>query len=64
VPSKRRIIKRYNIINQKIETRLNKSMPTGYHEIEFNGQNLSSGIYLYRIEAAEWQDVKKMLLVR
>jgi len=64
VPSKRRIIKRYNIINQKIETLLNKSMPTGYHEIEFNGQNLSSGIYLYRIEAAEWQDVKKMLLVR
>ena len=54
----------YNILGQKIETLLNKYMPAGYHEIKFNGQNLPSGIYLYRIEAGEWTDVKKMLLVK
>jgi hypothetical protein len=54
----------YNIIGQKIQTLLNKPMPAGYHEVEFNGQNLSSGIYLYRIEAGEWHDVKKMILLR
>jgi len=54
----------YNILGQKIETTLNKHMPAGYHEVEFNGLNLSSGIYLYRIEAGEWQDVKKMILLR
>ena len=53
----------YNIIGQKIETLLNKPMPAGYHEVEFNGQNLSSGIYLYKIEAGAWQDVKKMILL-
>jgi hypothetical protein len=54
----------YNIIGQKIQTLLNKPMPAGYHEVEFNGQSLSSGIYLYRIEAGSWQDVKKMVLLK
>jgi hypothetical protein len=54
----------YNIIGQKIETLLNKSMPAGYHDVEFNGQNLSSGIYMYKIEAGGWKDVKEMVLLR
>ena len=54
----------YNILGQKIKTLLNKPMPAGYHEVEFNGQDLSSGIYLYRIEAGGWKDVKKMILIR
>jgi hypothetical protein len=39
-------------------------MKAGNHEVEFNGQNLSSGIYYYRIEAGEFQDVKKMILIK
>jgi hypothetical protein len=58
------IIEIYNIIGQKIKTLLNKSMPAGYHEVEFNGQNLSSGVYLCRIEAGEWRNVKKMVLLK
>ena len=40
------------------------NMPEGYHEVTFNTKNLSSGIYFYRIEAGEFQDVKKMILIR
>jgi photosystem II stability/assembly factor-like uncharacterized protein len=54
----------YNIIGQKIQTLLNKPMPAGYHEVEFNGQNLSSGVYIYKIEAGDFQDVKKMILLK
>ena len=54
----------FNIIGQKIETLLNKPMPAGYHEVEFSGQNLSSGIYLYKIETGAWKDVKKMILLQ
>jgi hypothetical protein len=39
-------------------------MKVGHHEVEFNSQNLSSGVYFYRIEAGEFQDVKKMILIR
>ena len=54
----------FNTIGQKIETLLNQVMKTGQHEVEFDAQNLSSGIYYYRIEAGEFQDVKKMVLLR
>lgn len=54
----------YNILGEKIQTLLNKTMPAGYHEITFDGQNLSSGVYLYRIDAGTWTDTKKMFLVK
>ena len=50
---------------------LNNSIPAGNHEVESYAQDLSSGIYTYRIEVAdpvgrtgEFQDVKKMILLR
>jgi len=54
----------YNLIGQKVKTLLNQHMPAGFHEVEFNGQNLFSGIYWYRIEAGNFQDVKKMILLK
>lgn len=57
-------IELYNTIGQRVEILLNQPMKAGHHEIEFNAQNLSSGIYFYRIEAGEFQDVKKMVLLR
>jgi photosystem II stability/assembly factor-like uncharacterized protein len=54
----------YNTLGQRVKTILNQHMKAGSHDVEFNGQNLSSGIYYYRIEAGEFQDVKKMILLR
>ena len=54
----------YNLLGQKVATLVLGKMPAGYHEVEFNGQNLSSGIYIYKIEAGTWQDVKKMVLLK
>ena len=58
------IIAIYNTLGEKLETLLNKKMPAGSHEVEFNAQNISSGIYFYHIQAGEFQDVKKMVLIR
>jgi len=54
----------FNIIGQKIETLLDKSMQAGNHKVVFDGRNLNSGVYLYKINAGEFQDMKKMLLVK
>lgn len=54
----------YNMIGQKLETLLNKSMSAGYHEVEFKGQNLFSGVYLFKIEAGSFHDSKKMILMK
>ena len=54
----------YNILGQKVITLVSEKQQAGYHEIEFNAQNLSSGVYLYKIESGEWQVVKKMVLLQ
>jgi len=54
----------YNIRGQIIETLLNKPMRPGYHEVVFDGTLLSSGVYLYKLEAGAFLDMKKMVLLR
>jgi hypothetical protein len=54
----------YNILGQKVAMLVSEKKLAGHHYVEFNGQNLPSGIYLYRITAGKWQDVKKMVLLK
>jgi hypothetical protein len=54
----------YNTLGQKIEILLNKKMSAGSHEVEFKAQNLSSGIYFYRITAGDFSQMRKMVLVK
>ncbi len=54
----------YSTNGQKREVLLNQFMTAGIHKIQFEGQNFPSGIYFYRIQAGEFQDVKKMILLR
>ena len=54
----------YNTLGQKVATLLDKPMISGQHEVEFNANNLPSGIYFYRIQAGEFHDVKKMVLLK
>jgi hypothetical protein len=54
----------YNTLGQEIETLVNTPMPIGHHQVAFNGQNLPSGVYFYRLEAGEYVQTRKMLLVK
>jgi len=54
----------YNTLGQRVDILLNQHMRAGQHEVEFNAENLSSGIYYYRIDAGEFQGVKKMILIK
>jgi len=40
------------------------NLDAGYHTAEWNGSNVASGIYLYRIETANFVDTKKMVLLK
>ena len=54
----------FNSLGQEVETLIDKDMTAGDHQVTFNAENYPSGIYFYRIEAGEFQDVKKMVLLR
>lgn len=54
----------FNILGQKVITLLDAKKPAGQYSIEFDGHNIASGVYLYRIQAGNFKDVKKMILMK
>ncbi|MCY7361605.1 MAG: T9SS type A sorting domain-containing protein, partial [Ignavibacteria bacterium] len=57
-------LKIYNVLGKEVMTLINDQKPAGNYAAEFNGANLSSGIYFFRMEAAEFVDVKRMMLIK
>jgi hypothetical protein len=53
-----------NMLGQEVATLVNGSQETGYHEVTFDGKNLSSGLYFYRIQAGAFVDTKRLLMIR
>ncbi|MGD9489570.1 MAG: Ig-like domain-containing protein, partial [Calditrichaceae bacterium] len=54
----------YNILGQKVATVLDGYKPAGYHVVDFHANQLSSGIYFYRIESGKFNAVKKMIIMK
>ncbi len=54
----------FDILGQRVSVLLGNKKRAGYHVIDFDGSQLSSGIYFYRIKAEEFIAVKKMVLMR
>ena len=57
-------IKVYDILGNEVATLVDEFKTAGSHEIEFNSENLASGIYIYRLQTAEFTQTKKMMLLR
>ena len=54
----------YDILGNEIATLVNETKPAGIYEIEFNGSNLASGIYIYKLTAGKYSASRKMLLLK
>ena len=57
-------LKVLDILGREISTLVNKNQPTGNYEVEFNASDLTSGIYFYRIQAGDFVETKKMVLMK
>ncbi len=58
------IIKVYDLIGKEIATLVNEQKTIGNYEVEFDGSNLSSGIYFYKMQAGDFTDTKKLVLIK
>jgi len=54
----------YNMLGEEVATLVSQNMNAGTHEYQFDGRNLSSGVYYYKIVTGEYMAVKKMILLK
>jgi len=54
----------YDVLGNEVATLINKEMQAGSYELEFDASNLPSGIYYYTLNAGEFTQTRKMILLK
>lgn len=54
----------FDITGKLVKTMVNEYQNYGTYRIDFDGSDLSSGIYIYKINTEEFSDTKKMILIK
>ena len=57
-------LKVYDVLGKEIRTLVSEEKPAGRYEVEFNATSLPSGIYFYKLEAGDFVETKKMILMK
>ncbi len=57
-------LKLYDVLGNEIAKMVNAEKPAGSYEVEFNAASLPSGIYFYRLQAGDYIETKKMVLMK
>ena len=57
-------LKVYNLLGQEVASLVNQRMVSGSHTINFDASGLSSGVYIYRLQAGNQAQTKKMTLIK
>ena len=65
VPERTRVlIKVYDILGGEITTLVTEEFDAGWYEKTFDASTLSTGVYIYRIQAGSYVNTKKMLMIK
>jgi hypothetical protein len=54
----------FDVLGRKILSLVDGNQKPGTYEVEFDGTNFASGLYFYKLEAGNFTDVKKMILIK
>ncbi len=54
----------YDITGKLVTTLINEQLNIGYHSIDWDGTNQSSGMYFVKMESGEYVETQKLLLVK
>ncbi|HCN38067.1 MAG TPA: hypothetical protein DIS94_10200, partial [Bacteroidetes bacterium] len=57
-------LKVYDVTGREVAILVNETKGAGNYVYEFNGINFSSGVYFYRIQAGEFIETKRMMLIK
>ena len=57
-------LKVYDILGQEVATLVNGFKAKGRYTVEFNGSNLASGIYFYKLSSGDFNAVRKLIIMK
>ena len=57
-------LKVYDVLGNEVAVLVDENKAPGYYNIQFDGKNLSSGIYYYRLESSGFVQTKRMMLLK
>ncbi len=54
----------FNTLGQEVATLVGENKPAGVYPVGFDGRDLASGVYLYRLRAGEYVETRKLLQLK
>jgi len=57
-------LKVYDMLGNEVTTLVNENQESGSYSIDFNGANLASGVYFYKLQSGDFSAINKMLLLK
>ena len=55
----------FNLLGEEVAELVNGEINAGVHKVDFNGVNLASGVYVYRLDVGnEFTETKKMVMMK
>lgn len=58
------LLKVFDVLGNEISTIVNEEKPAGMYNVQFTLENFSSGFYFYKLQAGEFFQTKKMILLK
>jgi len=58
------VLEIYDILGRKVEALIDQQQQAGYHHVVWNAEGKSTGIYFYKIQAGDFTQSKKMVLIK
>ncbi len=54
----------YDILGRQVRCLQNGEQPAGYHQVIWDASDVSSGVYFYKLQAGNYSNTRKMMLVK
>jgi hypothetical protein len=54
----------YDALGKEVQVLVNQELSPGTYEVDFDGSNLPSGVYFYKLESESFSQTKKMVLIK
>jgi hypothetical protein len=57
-------LKIFNILGEEVTTLVSDRLSAGSYSYDWDASNLASGVYLYRLQAGDYVEIRKMVVMR